>query len=66
MIAEGTAEWHQPSRERDQRPRRGDEVEVRLPRLARLLYRAGSGRLAPVLVLAWDVLYQDATRFTFG
>ena len=29
-------------------------------------YRPGTWRLAPSVVLAWNVLYQDATRFTLA
>jgi hypothetical protein len=30
------------------------------------VYRPGTWRLPPARVLAWNVLYQDATRFIVG
>ena len=50
---------------RDQQPGRGHADEVRYP-VSPDSYRAGTWRMAPVLVLAWNVLYEDATRFTFA
>jgi hypothetical protein len=65
VIAEGTAEWYQPS---------PDEI-IRLVEATRAKYgyppspdsfSAGTWRVSPGLVLAWNVLYQDATRFTLA
>ena len=65
VIAEGTAQWHRPGE---------DEVsELVAATQAKYgysgspdAYRAGTWRLSPIVVLAWNVLYQDATRFTFA
>ena len=65
VIAEGTAQWHRPGE---------DEIsELVAATQAKYgysgspdAYRAGTWRLSPVVVLAWNVLYQDATRFTFA
>ena len=65
VIAEGVAEWHQPSRDE-----MGSLVQATQAKYGYLVspdsYRAGTWRLAPVRVLAWNVLYEDATRFTFA
>lgn len=64
VIAEGTAQWHVASE---------DEVR-RLVEATRQKYgyapppesyRAGVWHLRPHVVLAWNVLYEDATRFRF-
>jgi hypothetical protein len=63
VIAEGIAEWHQPSQAEI-----GDLVEATQTKYgypaSRGLFSAGTWRLCPEQVLAWNVLYQDATRFT--
>ena len=65
VIAEGTAEWHQPSEEEIVGLARAGQAKYGYP-ASTDSYRPGTWRLAPVRVLAWNVLYQDATRFTFG
>jgi hypothetical protein len=65
-IAEGVAEWHLPSA--------ADEAAA-LAAAAKAKYGfgrspedylTGTWRLRPATVLAWTVLHQDATRFTFA
>ena len=63
VIAEGVAEWHRPGQ---------DEIShlVKATRAkygyagSRDSYAAGIWRLSPRTVLAWNLLHQDATRFT--
>jgi hypothetical protein len=63
VIAEGAAEWYQPAQDEI-----SDLVEATRAKYgysaSRDSYAAGIWRLAPRTVLAWNVLYQDATRFT--
>jgi hypothetical protein len=65
VIAEGTARWHQPSLEEI-----GRLVEATRAKYGYSAspdsYGAGTWRLSPGRVLAWNVLYQDATRFTLS
>jgi hypothetical protein len=65
IIVEGHADWHTPD---------GPEA-ARLADAARAKYGYGSPpdaylsgvwRLQPRVVLAWTVLYEDATRFVLG
>jgi hypothetical protein len=65
VIAEGTAEWHQPSQDEISRLVEAAQTKYEYP-ASPDLYSGGTWRLTPELVLAWNVLYQDATRFTFA
>ena len=63
VIAEGTAEWYQPSH--DQASRLVEATRTKYGyTVSPDSYDAGTWRLSPTVVLAWNVLYQDATRFT--
>ena len=62
VIAEGTAAWHQPSRDQISGLVKTTQAKYGYP-VSPDSYRAGIWRLSPVRVLAWNVLYQDATRF---
>jgi hypothetical protein len=64
VIAEGTAEWHHPSEDEISGLVDATRSKYGYP-ASPDSYQAGTWRLRPVLVLAWNVLYQDATRFTF-
>ncbi len=64
VIVEGIADWHLPSDH--QAARLAQEAQAKYgygstPRA----YTSGVWRLRPLLVLAWTVLYEDATRFRF-
>ena len=65
MIAEGAAEWHQPNRDEVDSLVQATQEKYGYP-VSPDSYSAGTWRLPPVLVLAWNVLYEDATRFTFA
>ena len=65
VIAEGTAEWYQPSPDEVSRLVEATQAKYGYP-VSPESYSAGTWRLSPVRVLAWNVLYQDATRFTFA
>ena len=65
VIAEGAAKWHQPSEDEISGLVRGTRAKYGYP-ASPDSYRGGTWRLSPVSVLAWNVLYQDATRFTFA
>ena len=62
VIAEGTAEFHQPSREEISGLAAATQAKYGYP-VSPDSYKAGIWRLSPERVLAWNVLYQDATRF---
>jgi hypothetical protein len=63
VIAEGIAEWHQPSQTQISDLVEATQTKYGYP-ASRGSFSAGTWRLSPELVLAWNVLYQDATRFT--
>jgi hypothetical protein len=65
VIAEGTAEWHQPTEDEVAHLVAATQAKYGYP-ASPDSYRGGTWRLAPVRVLAWNVLYRDATRFTVG
>jgi hypothetical protein len=65
VIAEGTSEWRQPSAEEVSGLVTATKAKYGY-QASPDSYRAGTWRLSPVVVLAWNVLYQDATRFTFA
>ena len=65
VIAEGTAEWCQPSQDEISRLVEATKAKYGYP-ASPDSFRAGTWRLSPGLVLAWNVLYQDATRFTLA
>jgi hypothetical protein len=65
VIAEGVAEWHRPNPDEISSLVEATQTKYGYP-VSWDSYRAGTWRLAPVLVLAWNVLYEDATRFTFA
>jgi pyridoxamine 5'-phosphate oxidase-like protein len=64
VIAEGVAEWHQPTEDEITGLVAATRTKYGYP-ASPDSYRSGIWRLAPVRVLAWNVLYEDATRFTF-
>jgi hypothetical protein len=63
VIAEGTAAWHHPDQDEVTRLVAATQAKYGYASSPNS-YRAGVWRLAPHLVLAWQVLYEDATRFT--
>jgi hypothetical protein len=63
VIAEGTAEWYQPSHDEISGLIEATRTKYGYP-VSPDAYGAGTWRLSPAVVLAWNVLYQDATRFT--
>ena len=65
VIAEGTAEWHLPSADEARRLASATQAKYGFATPVES-YRGGVWRLRPRVVLAWNVLYEDATRFTFG
>ena len=65
VIAEGTAEWYQPSEDESRQLAKATQAKYGYPASADV-YRPGTWRLPPARVLAWNVLYQDATRFIVG
>jgi hypothetical protein len=65
VIAEGTAEWHQPSQAEISGLVKATQAKYGYP-ASPGSFSAGTWRLAPGLVLAWNVLYQDATQFTLA
>jgi hypothetical protein len=65
VIAEGTAKWHQPSQDEIGRLVEATRTKYGYP-VSPDSYSAGTWRLSPTVVLAWNVLYQDATRFTLA
>jgi Pyridoxamine 5'-phosphate oxidase len=65
VIVEGAAEWHQPSPEEISSLVEATRAKYGYP-VSPDSYSAGTWRLSPGLVLAWNVLYQDATRFTIA
>ena len=65
VIAEGIAQWHQPADDEIKGLVTATQAKYGYP-ASPDSYRAGTWRLSPVRVLAWTVLYQDATRFTFA
>ncbi|HLL61613.1 MAG TPA: pyridoxamine 5'-phosphate oxidase family protein [Propionibacteriaceae bacterium] len=65
VIAEGVAEWHQPSEDEINGLVTATQAKYGYP-ASPDSYRGGTWRLSPVRVLAWNVLYEDATRFTFA
>jgi Pyridoxamine 5'-phosphate oxidase len=65
VILEGRADWHVPTPP--------DAASMAAASVAKYgyatpaeVYRAGVWRLSPVVVIAWTVLFEDATRFTFS
>jgi len=64
VIAEGTADWYQPSEDETRRLAKASQAKYGYP-VSPESYRPGTWRLVPTVVLAWNVLYQDATRFSF-
>ncbi len=64
VIAEGAAEWYQPSPDEVSRLIEATRAKYGYP-VSPESYSGGTWRLLPGRVLAWNVLYQDATRFTF-
>jgi hypothetical protein len=65
VIAEGTAEWYQPSDDEISRLVEATRTKYGYP-VSPDSYGAGAWRLSPRVVLAWNVLYRDATRFTLA
>ena len=65
VIAEGTAEWCRPGQEEISRLVEATRTKYGYP-VSADSYGAGTWRLSPTVVLAWNVLYQDATRFTLA
>jgi hypothetical protein len=63
VIAEGIAEWYQPSQDEIGRLLQATQAKYGYS-ASPDSFSAGTWRLSPDLVLAWNVLYQDATRFT--
>jgi hypothetical protein len=63
VIVEGFADWHRPGN--DQATRLAQEAKAKYGYGSTRAYMSGVWRLRPVLVLAWTVLYEDATRFRF-
>ena len=64
VIVEGTAEWCTPSRDEASRLATAAQAKYGYPVSAKS-YTGGTWRLLPRVVLAWNVLYEDATRFRF-
>ena len=64
VIAEGTADWYQPSEDETRRLAKASQAKYGY-HVSPESYRPGTWRLVPTVVLAWNVLYQDATRFSF-
>jgi hypothetical protein len=65
VIVEGTAKWYQPSHTEIGRLIEATQAKYGYP-ASPDSFSAGTWRLLPGSVLAWDVLYQDATRFTLA
>ena len=65
VIAEGTADWYQPSEDETRQLAKASQAKYGYP-VSPESYRPGTWRLVPAVVLAWNVLYQDATRFTLA
>ncbi len=65
VIAEGTAAWYQPNPDEVSRLTEATRAKYGYP-VSRESYSGGTWRLSPRRVLAWTVLYQDATRFTIA
>ena len=66
FIVEGTVETEMPTQEKAQRL--SDTGFAKYPQYGRMepsMYMGGVSRLRPKRVLAWTVLFEDATRFTF-
>jgi hypothetical protein len=57
--------WYQPSQDEISRLVEATRTKYGYP-VSPDSYGAGTWRLSPKVVLAWNVLYQDATRFTFA
>ena len=57
--------WHQPSQEEISGLVEATQVKYGYP-ASPDSYAPGTWRLSPGLVMAWNVLYQDATRFTLA
>ena len=64
VIAEGTAEWYQSSPHEVGRLTEAAQAKYGYP-VSPESYSSGTWRRSPERVLAWNVLYEDATRFTF-
>jgi Pyridoxamine 5'-phosphate oxidase len=64
VIVEGTAEWVTPSETVARRLADAAQSKYGYPQSA-AEYLAGLWRLQPAKVLAWTLLYVDATRFRF-
>ena len=62
VIAEGTVEWCQPSQDEVSGLVRATRAKYGYP-ASPDSFSAGTWRLSPGRVLAWNVLHQDATRF---
>jgi Pyridoxamine 5'-phosphate oxidase len=65
VIAEGTAEWRRPSQAEISGLAGATQAKYGYP-ASPDSFRAGTWRLSPGRVLAWNVLYQDATGFTLA
>ncbi|MCW2804088.1 MAG: hypothetical protein QOF52_3387 [Propionibacteriaceae bacterium] len=63
VIAEGTADWYAPSAEQASRLAQATQAKYGYATSPES-HTARTWRLLPQVVLAWNVLFQDATRFT--
>ena len=63
VIAEGTVEWCQPSQDELSGLFGATQAKYGYP-ASPDSFSTGTWRLSPGRVLAWNVLHQDATRFT--
>ena len=63
-IVEGTATRHSPTRQEAQQLAQASNAKYGYGSTA-ASYRGGVWRLRPRVVIAWTVLYEDATRFRF-
>ena len=65
VIVEGTADWYVPSQDEAGRLAVATREKYGYP-MSPAAYTSGTWRLVPEVVLAWNVLFEDATRFRFA
>lgn len=65
VIVEGTADWYLPSQDEAGRLAAATQEKYGYP-MSPAAYTSGTWRLVPEVVLAWNVLFEDATRFRFA
>ena len=64
IIVEGTADWSAPTEDEATRLAEATQAKYGYP-TSPASYTSGVWHLRPHMVLAWTVLYEDATRFRF-